>query len=260
VEGDIQRSTLEGARLAPAFEARMERAIRGELYSGETVSWSMDNLVQNDLFTEFPLRIPAMHFNGPTTLSGYRVSGPMIIQCTDTLTIDRTNDLDMVLLKAPFIRIEPDSKISAQCFASEGIEVGDRATLMFPSLLAVWRDEHRSEAAMVHIGSDATVQGAVVVVDRSIRSRTTESVKIATGARVEGEVHAEGSVELLGTVKGRLSANGLTVRTPSSMYRGYLLDGAVERADLPFRSGFGCAFRFPERTILQCRELPRKEG
>ena len=91
----------------------------------------------------------------------------------------------------------------------------------------------------------------MIAVDRSVRNRDQASILIEPGATVLGEVFAEGAVQHSGTVKGVIHANELILRTASSMYRGYLMDGVIERFDLGKPWGVSCTGNGIERTILE---------
>ena len=51
-------------------------------------------------------------------------------------------------------------------------------------MLVVWCNEDQSAAAQIEIGKDASVQGAIVAVNRSIRDREKGSISIAKVAEV----------------------------------------------------------------------------
>jgi len=163
---------------------------------------------------------------------------PFLLRCSDTLVIPADARINQAVILAPYIRIEEGAALSAQCFAQLGIEVGRSVLLRYPSVLCVRRDEQLSASPRIVIGDSAVVQGAVIAYDRSIRVRT-ELVKLAHGATLEGELYATGSVEIRGTVIGRVDAKGLSLRTPASSYFGYLLDGRIEPCARPDGCGLG---------------------
>lgn len=259
VDGQIGRSQEETIRLSPDFALRIQKATMDLLGSNEipvdpNAAMNYDGSGQK---VHEPL--PVLELKGRSHLKGYHIKGPLIIRCNDSLSIDQDNDLDLVLLQAPFIAIDPGSRISVQCFATKGIMVGENAELLFPSLLTVWRDEHLAEAAHITIGESALVQGAVIAVDRSIRDRQQGSLTIGPGAIIQGEVYAEGGVEHRGHIKGSLIAREFSLRTPASLYRGHLMDGTLEPYDLGRPIGFGCTETNGERTILEWRTLQHHE-
>jgi hypothetical protein len=182
--------------------------------------------------------VPVIRFMGPTTLSGVRMDGPVVIQCTDTLTLDADLVVRHCLVQAPYIRIRSGFAGDVQCFATRGIEVEQDVQLHYPSLLAVVRDVHRDEGAFIEVGGGSMIQGAMVILDDGVRGHAGASMRIASEALVEGEVLVEGSIQHLGVIRGMLRANELLLRTSASVYRGYLLDGILE----PWPEAMGWAF------------------
>ncbi|MCB0770933.1 MAG: hypothetical protein KDC00_11070 [Flavobacteriales bacterium] len=251
VEGDVMRAANEQLRLRTDLEQEVEEGCRGA-YLGELlpIESGPDRTIRSS-HEGLQDGVLSMRFSGPTHLSGYRIHGPMVIQCNDTLFIDATNELHLVIIQAPFIRVGSGARFSAQCFASAGIHLEAEAELRFPSVLAIWHDSRSSTAARIRLDSGSVVEGAVIAVDRSVRNRDQASILIEPGATVLGEVFAEGAVQHSGTVKGVIHANELILRTASSMYRGYLMDGVIERFDLGKPWGVSCTGNGIERTILE---------
>lgn len=250
VHGRILRSSDEHGTLRSSLAERVHGLCAGTAWDAEEhIALPEDGIYRTDL--DGTDALPVLVFTGRTHLTGLDLRGPIIIRCNDSLSIDADNSMDMVIIQAPYITIDPGAMISAQCFASLGIAVGEGAELRFPSLLAVWRDDHSSDAARIILAEHARVVGGVLAVDRSIRGRQDGSISIAAGSRVHGEVYAEGGVQLLGELYGTLTAREFTLRTPASVYRGHLLDGTIQRYDLDAPWGFGITNASNTRTILQ---------
>lgn len=250
VEGRILRSEDGTRSLRTDMQDRIQRLCMGFPLEQEGTPIPQE-LRGEDVVWDGTGPIPLLQFNGPTHLFGYQLRGPLIIRCNDSLSIDQENVLDMVLIQAPFIAIDPGAIITAQCFASEGILLGEGAELRFPSLLAVWRDGRSSEAVRIELGTGSLLQGAIVNVDRSIRGRQDGGIIIAPQAAVHGEVYAEGTVQLQGEVHGSVVARGFSLRTSASIYRGHILDGKIGPYNVGTTWGFGITDRTDERTILQ---------
>jgi hypothetical protein len=252
VEGQVQRSLPSPIGLRTEFAERMRLLCTGAPLRGEQPITASDVSELSD-----HAGIGVISFNGPTHVKGLHLKGPVVLRCNDSLSIDAENELDLVLIQAPFIAIDPGARFSVQCFASRGILVGADAQLLFPSMLAVWRDDHRSDAARIVVDTGAVVQGALLAVDRSIRDRDQGSIVLAPRAVVQGEAYAEGPAQVSGRLAGTLVARELMLRTPASMYHGHLLDAVLERYDLGTPWGFGITALSEERTILRWGSLHR---
>ncbi|MBK6881993.1 MAG: hypothetical protein IPH05_03415 [Flavobacteriales bacterium] len=184
----------------------------------EPIGLLQDGVYRSDLNGTDAL--PVLIFTGRTHLTGFDLRGPVIIRCNDSLSLDADNSMEMGDHPSTIHHHRPGAMISAQCFASLGIAVGEGAELRFPSLLAVWRDDRRSDAARIILSENALVVGGVIAIDRSIRGRQEGSVSIASGSHIHGEVYAEGGVQMQGELYGTLTAREFTLRTPASVYRG----------------------------------------
>lgn len=182
--------------------------------------------------------VPFIQLSGPTTWSHATLDGPAVIACDDTLTIAGDAVLRHCLIRAPFIRFSKGFQGTVQAFATQGIDVEEEVELTYPSLLAVVRDARRDDAAFIAIGTGAHVQGGVWLLDEAVRGRSGASLRIDADAVVEGEVLVEGSVQHHGVIRGILKAQEFLLRTASSIYRGYLMDGSLE----PWPEAQGWAF------------------
>jgi hypothetical protein len=250
VEGTIHRATETTTTLRSELEERVRRLCAGLAFQAERIvtdaadpgpPWSGD--------PQEP--VPVLHYRGATHLDQIDLRGPLIIRCDDSLSIGVNAALDLVIIQAPFIAVDPGAAFSAQCFATTGIVIGEGAQLHFPSMLAVCRDERRSEAALIDVGEDVAVHGAVILLDRSVRDRSGGGLVIHPRAEVHGEVFVEGGVQHQGLVTGTLVAHEMVLRTPASMYHGHLLDGILRPYTFGEPRGFGCSHQATERTLLQ---------
>lgn len=252
--GDVRRGFIEGRPFTGSVvvDGQVERQ-QGELQvvpkatRERVVQWCTENPgyplvpyaplgVEEDPVEVTALQgLPVIEFVGPKVWGGARVQGPVLIRCTDTLTLMADLDLHWCIVQAPFIIIRAGFKGDIQCFATRGITLGNGCMLKFPSLLAVERDVHHDAGAFIHIASDALVQGGVVALDEGLRGRSGALVRIDAGAQVDGEVLVEGAIQHQGTIRGLLRAKELHLRTAASIYRGYILDGRI----MPWVEGGG---------------------
>lgn len=267
---DVRRGYIEGKPFTG------EKLVNGQLFRSEDQNRSLrkdlesrlqQNCTRTHLEGEYPIELPEDHrydnlggssptlpvlqFHGRTHLEGYDLKGPILIRCDDSLSIDATNQMEMVIIQAPFITIDPGTRLTAQLFSTQGIHLSEDVQLLFPSMLAVWRDEHLAAPAFIRVGENAHVQGAVIAVDRSTRGRSQGNILIGSGALVQGEVYTDGSIQHQGHIRGTTTAGELILRTSASVYQGHLLDGTIQRYDLGSQWGFGCMTHSEERNILQ---------
>lgn len=259
VDGHVQRSSGERPRLREELERRLPTLCAG-LPLGDEVVLDLIGLERSVQQGDGDQGIRTVLLHGPAQLADLSVRGPVIFRCDDSLFVAASVHFDRVILQAPYVQIADGAELNVQCFASEGIEVGVGVRLLFPSMLAVWRDTHRAEGAHITLGEQTLLQGAAIAVDRSVRGRDKSSITVGPGAQVMGEIFSEGDVQHQGDICGTLVANGMVLRTPASVYRGHLLDGVLRRYDQGVRIGFGCMDGVDERGILQWGELQHTKG
>jgi hypothetical protein len=236
VEGSVQRQ--EG-RLSIVGEADRRRAARfsGTDPVGQPIPFD-EALEAGRMLRTADANVPVIKLHGPHTWDSSTALGPVVLQCDDTLTIAANAQMQHCLVRAPFIRFSQGFHGSVQAFATQGIDLEADVVLAYPSLLAVVRDPHRDDAAFVTIGNGAHVQGGVLLLDEAVRGRSGASLRIDPDAIVEGEVLVEGSIQHHGLIRGILKTQEFLIRTASSIYRGYLMDGRLE----PWPEANGWAF------------------
>jgi hypothetical protein len=63
-------------------------------------------------------------------------------------------------------------------------------------------------------------------------------------------------VQLQGSITGTVMANGVVLRTPSSVYRGHIMDVVLGPAAHRGRVGLGIWGERPENAVLRWLDLP----
>lgn len=246
VEGEILSPAQEIPSLAPEMTMHLARLCSGN----PTVS--VPALPDNGPWPQ----VPVITLTGTTRLTDRTLYGPIIIRSDDTLTIDASSLLDMAVVQAPYINIEAGFKGRLQCFAQRGIKVGTGCRLHYPSMLAVVRDGHHVHAPRLEIGEGTWLQGGALLVDRHVRGRSSGGLFIAPRAVVDGEVYADGALELQGEVRGTVRANHCVLRTNSAVHNDHVLDGLITSYPHPFAWCIGLTTPIDERTIVAWQHTP----
>jgi hypothetical protein len=234
VEGSVSKSEGGLPEIATDRLRLIERYCRRNRNDGEdvvTLGMAEEADTAGDVFNATPV----VEMGLVKRLSGVSLKGPLIVRSEDTLTVSSDCDLDMVILQAPYIIIEAGASLTVQCFAETGIRVGDHARLSYPSALALMTKSGMEGSAWIDIGPDVVLEGMAAALGNALGSDRRADIAIAPGALVNGAVYAQGLVQHQGTIRGRLYADGLILRTASSTYRGYLLDGVIEGFENPLR-------------------------
>jgi|694.fasta_scaffold69064_3 hypothetical protein len=224
IDGTVSASERPNPGLEAAWRSRVQAACERGLLEGQVIVDAETLAQRSD--EVFPPTMPVLIWTA-RHLSARSFQGPLIIRSEDTLVIDPDAELDMVMLQAPYIDIRSKAGITVQCFATRGIHVATAVHLAHPSLLCVMPGRGDEGHVGITLDSNAVVLGGVLAIRSTTTTGAAPQIAIGPNALVLGTVHCEGGVELRGEVDGRVTADHLVVRTSSSTYQGYLLDGVL---------------------------------
>ena len=224
IEGMVSAPEHPNPGLEAAWRSRLQAACERGMLEGQIIV-DVEALAQPPL-TVFERAMPVLLWTA-RHLTARSFQGPLIIRSEDTLVIDPDVELDMVMIEAPYIEIRSKAEIAVQCFATRGIHVGNDVHLAHPSLLCVMPGRGDEGRVGITLDSNAVVLGGLLALRSTTTTAASPQIAIGANALVLGTVHCEGGVELRGEVDGRVTADHLLVRTASSIYQGYLLDGVL---------------------------------
>ena len=168
----------------------------------------------------------------PVDLSGFQISGNVILISGTEITIPASGYIKDAVLIAPKIYVEKDVKMTAQLVATDTVELKTGSFLQYPSsVLLVYRKPGKNPFLKMH--NTSQLYGSVVGYSNTSERTNDLSMEIAGEAKIKGLVYSEGNLELHGKVSGTVICNKLLLATPSGIYENHLLDGEVNRSGLP---------------------------
>lgn len=262
VDGAITASPRGSIAVGSAVIDRIQRSL-GRLTGTGAVPLTLAGLAFRTDTGDAFAPVPVVDLHGQRSIDQLRLKGPLVLRSADTLEIGADVDLDMVVVQAPFIAIRTLRPATVQCFAERGVEVGAGTVLSYPSAVVVIAEAEDAGQCGVTLDSAAVVEGAVIAAVTARSSSTRSAVSIAPYATVRGEVLCDGLVEQRGTVQGTVWANGISLRTASSTYRGHLLDAILERPPLGAEMGALATRNDEHKQVLRWtapRHRPRVRG
>ena len=224
IDGTVSASEQPKRELEAAWRSRVQAACERGMLEGQVFVDAEALALRSDKVFEHAM--PVLIWT-TRHLSARSFQGPLIIRSEDTLVIDPDAELDMVMIEAPYIEIRSKAEISVQCFATRGIHVATNVHMAHPSLLCVMPGRGDEGRVGITLDSNAVVLGGLLALRSTTTTTASPQIAIGPNALVLGTVHCEGGVELRGEVNGRITADHLLVRTASSTYQGYLLDGVL---------------------------------
>lgn len=161
-------------------------------------------------------------------LNNARLMGNIRIISAKGIIVSNSNVINNIIMVAPKIEIKDGFSGSMQVFATDTLIVGNKCSFLSPSALVMHSTQ---EKPRMIIGEGTRLKGDIVIVHKE-GDQVKPEVKLSKGAQIEGQVYADGMVELRGSISGSLYCNGFVLRTPNATYENHLLDVVIDYSSL----------------------------
>jgi len=189
-----------------------------------------------------PFSEPVLWLNGDMLdLSQKKITGNIIVYGTQHLTVDRSTQLEDVILVAPQITIADGVKGTFQAFATQRIDVGRNCGLHYPSALVIVDQNkgqspshgHVSSAPDIHVSNNSVIKGVLCYLSPHDEKYYHPQIKIDEGATIMGQIYCEKNLELKGKVWGQVVTDGFMALENGSVYQNHLYNGTIDATQLP---------------------------
>lgn len=157
--------------------------------------------------------------------------GNFILRSKDSILIKKNAILEDVILIAPKITFEQGFSGTIQAFATHGIEMEEKVSLKYPSVVCVYSQS--KEQTSIKIGKGCHIKGAVVLFGNGPGLIDNNTVEIEEGGMVLGDVYCSGKLWLKSNVYGTVYTNRFFYRTKSGIYENMIADIAINPAKRP---------------------------
>jgi hypothetical protein len=158
-------------------------------------------------------------------LNNQQVRGNIRIISAKGIIVNSSTILENVIITAPKVELKSGFTGSVQVFATDTLIIGEKCQLLSPSALVMLS---AIEKPRVIVANDCRLKGDIVVSFKEGTQQIKPELKLARGARVEGQVYVNGMVEMEGAIAGSLYCNGFVLRTPNATYENHLLDVVID--------------------------------
>ncbi|MBK1442019.1 hypothetical protein JHJ32_18620 [Parapedobacter sp. ISTM3] len=236
--GAIRRSLTE----LPALNSTVLGRLIPYLQHEDTTSWKRmaddwystggrDSLTQR--FAGSPY---LLHSRDSLTIAGPPITGQVVLVADSAITVSADALLDNVLLFAPCIRFADGFKGRLQAFAQDSLIIGRECVFAYPSVLGlvnVPKDSLIHEFQPVIKIDSASVVNGLVFSHFPGSEQLLAVIRLEKGTTINGQVYADGLLELKGTVNGVTLCRRFTLQTPSSLYENFVLGGVMDGTRLP---------------------------
>lgn len=179
-----------------------------------------------------------LYSRGELDLVNVKFTGNIIIRSDTKIIVSASSKLKDVLLIAPKVVIEGNTKGSFQVIASKNISVGKNCDLMYPSALVINTEDDietdlsQEDKKNIFIDEDTTVKGMICYLQDNTTNTFEPQLIFAKNTNIYGVVYCEQQLELLGTLHGSMYTSGFITKQFGSIYQNHIYNGTISSSEL----------------------------
>ncbi|ABQ03646.1 hypothetical protein [Flavobacterium johnsoniae] len=208
--GKIAVSEIRLPEINPNFEKIFEET-EGVKTALKDIEKAKDSIYYNSFFNE------TKDIYVTSSLSNIIFKGNFILRSKDSIRVRKNAVLEDVILIAPKITFETGFKGNLQAFATKGIDVEEKVTLNYPSVICVYNKNE--EESQIRIKKETTISGAVVYFGNSSDDDfSKKTVEIAEEGLVFGDIYCTGKLSLRSNVYGSVYTNRFFLKTDATSH------------------------------------------
>ncbi|WP_281635421.1 hypothetical protein [Flavobacterium marginilacus] len=214
-EGKRSLSEPQLPIINPNFQ-KIFKGISSEKIKLSDVERPMDSLYYNSFFN------PTKEIQVKSNLANIIFKGNFILRSEDSIRVKKNTVLEDVILIAPKITFEEGFKGTVQAFATKEIEIEQKVTLNYPSVICLYNET--PEVSKIKIKKESQITGAVILFGSSIEMIDKNSIEIDEDSLVIGDLYCTGKLMLKSNVYGSVYTNRFFLKTTSSSYDNMISD------------------------------------
>jgi cytoskeletal protein CcmA (bactofilin family) len=179
--------------------------------------------------------------NNSIILANVSLSGNIIVVSKTAITIKPSAKLEDVILMAPKISIESNTKCNFQAIASKSIDVKTNCNLKYPTALILLdrekatttSNQQKRESHQINIVKSSVVKGMIVYHSEDKTTNYESQISIEENSKITGEIYCTKNLEMLGSVFGSVYTNNFIVKKAGGIYSNHLYNGVINSTKLP---------------------------
>lgn len=221
------KNTVSDIRLPeinPNFKKIFE-GIQAEKIGLSEVDKPRDSLYYNSFFNE------TKEIQVNSIVSNVIFKGNFVLRSKDSIRVRKNTVLEDVILIAPKITFEEGFKGTVQAFATKGIELEQKVTLNYPSVVCVYNES--AEESKIKIKKESKITGAIVLFGNPLEMIDKNSIEIEEEGLVFGDIYCSGKLFLKSKVYGSVYTNRFFYKTQSSNYDNIIADIEINATKRP---------------------------
>jgi hypothetical protein len=201
------------------------KAVKG--YRSTDSSFHNEDSISNSFFN------PVMVVNfrkRMTTISNIKLSGNMIILSDTNLIIDKTANLNNVIVYARSISVQAGFQGKCQLFAQDSIGIQRDCVFNYPSCLGILRfTADKGIQGRINIGENTQINGAVFTYEKE-KSQLQNLIDLAKNVKVFGQVYSQGLVRFKsgGEINGSVFTNRFLYQSTYTTFENYLINTRID--------------------------------
>ncbi|HUH17849.1 hypothetical protein [Albibacterium sp.] len=163
------------------------------------------------------------------------LKGNIILISNNPVVIDSSSNIEDVLLFAPSIIIKNGFRGSIQAFAQDSIRLKNDVYLEYPSVLGLLPKSIKNADYINHpsiiIDSASRVTG-IVFTTVAFHNQPIPLIQLDNHSTVNGQVYSSGLLQLQGIIEGSAITKGFILKTSSTVYDNFILNGSINLNNL----------------------------
>lgn len=223
-EGKITISETQLPEINPDFK-KIFFAIKFEKIKLSEVEKPKDSLFYNSFFNT------TKEVSVKSTLGNLMFKGNFILRSEDSIRVKKNTVLEDVILIAPKITFEEGFKGTVQAFATKGIELEEKVTLNYPSVICVYNES--ADESKIKVKKGCHIKGAVVLFGNSNDLIDKNTIEINEEGLLFGDLYCTGKLMLKSNVYGSVYTNRFFLKNGSSTYQNMISDIEINTGKRP---------------------------
>ncbi|MCL9806429.1 polymer-forming cytoskeletal protein [Flavobacterium amniphilum] len=228
---------VNGPKL-PELNVEFLNELKGNYKKNEQSVESIGNLNQGTNFNSFRKATRILYSDAEIVLDNVSLTGNFILKSGIMIRVRSSAKLKDVILVAPIVIIDDNTKGSFQVAASQAIEVGRGAKLEYPSALMLFDEKMTSDAntaeSTIKLSENAVVNGNICFLRQYEQmSNFKTNILFEKGVTVTGQVYCNGNLEIRGKVSGAVFVNQFVVNEAGSVFVNHINNGVIENVNIP---------------------------
>lgn len=223
-KGKIIISEAQLPEINPEFK-KIFQGLKSEKTKLSDIEKPKDSLYYNSFFNT------TKEIQVKSNLANIIFKGNFILRSEDSIRVEKNTVLEDVILIAPKITFESGFKGTLQAFATKGIELEEKVTLNYPSVICVYNES--ATESKIKIKKECQITGAVVLFGSTKNLIDKNTIEIDEDGLLFGDLYCSGKLMLKSNVYGSVYTNRFFLKTAASSYDNMISNIEINTAKRP---------------------------